>query len=66
MWVPRNNDIYGNEEADTLAKKGTQMQMHGPIPFCGISIEIAKNRIKEWLRIEAINDWNNRTNVRQL
>ena len=48
--------IDGNEEADTLAKKGTQMQVHGPTPFCGISIEIAKNRIKEWLKIKAINN----------
>ena len=40
------------------------MQMHGPIPFCGISIEIPKYRIKDWLKIEAINDWNNRTNLR--
>ena len=43
MWVPAHNGIDGNEETDTLAKKGTQMQVHGPIPFFGISIEIAKN-----------------------
>ena len=31
------------------------MKLYGPI--CVVTIEIAKSRIKEWLRLEAINDW---------
>ena len=64
MWVPAHNGIKGNEEGDALAKKGTDLKLHGPIPFCGISIEIAKNRIKDWLRNEMVENWYNRMDVR--
>ena len=56
IWVPAYRGITGNEEADSLAKRGTKKKLYGPSSFCGVPIERAKSRIKEWLRLEAIND----------
>ena len=62
--TPAHNGIEGNEEADALAKKRTDLKLHGPIPFCGILIEISKNRIKDWLGKKIVDNWYNRMDVR--
>lgn len=36
LWVPGHTGVEGNEEANTLAKKGSGSPFIGPEPFCGI------------------------------
>ena len=49
-WVPGHRDIQGNESADELAKKGTEMPFVGPEAVVGISTCTAKTSVKTWIR----------------
>ena len=33
-WIPGHEGYKGNERADCLAKRGAQLQIIGPEPFC--------------------------------
>jgi len=35
LWVPGHVEVEGNEQADTLARKGTSTPLIGPEPFLG-------------------------------
>jgi len=43
-WVPRHNNIPGNELADNLTRKGAENPLFGPGPFCGVGTEVTSGR----------------------
>ena len=49
QWVPGHEGIDGNEKADDLAKKGTEMCLVGPDPCCGVSYSCSKGLVRGWL-----------------
>ena len=53
QWIPGHTDIYGNEKADTLAKKGTQATQ----PTKPISLQSTKQIIKQAYRKKWMEDW---------
>jgi ribonuclease HI len=64
-WVPGHRNIYGNEVADELARKGSEQPFTGPEPFCGINTRIAEELIRESFRKEWENLWLNNSGCRQ-
>jgi hypothetical protein len=40
--------IVGNGTADLLARTGSEHQLTGPEPACGISIGVAKRAVRDW------------------
>src|SRR5436190_22283846 len=49
QWVPRHEGIDGNEKADDLAKKGTEMCLVEPDPCRGVSYSCSKGLGRSWL-----------------
>ena len=64
-WIPAHKGYSGNEEADTLAKLGTQQSTEGPEPRVPISQSIIKEEIKKWMEIEHDENWKKRKDCRQ-
>ncbi|XP_051172231.1 uncharacterized protein LOC127288668 [Leptopilina boulardi] len=50
IWVPGHSGIRGNEEADTLARRGSEMTMIGPEPAVVIMPSAVKGAIERWSR----------------
>ena len=55
----------GNEYADELAKKGTEMKLIGPKPIIPISKCVVNNDIEEYVTREWKERWQNRKDARQ-
>ncbi|XP_051167292.1 uncharacterized protein LOC127285360 [Leptopilina boulardi] len=57
--------IRGNEEADTLARRGSEMTLIGPEPAVGIMPGAVKGAIQRWSRICHEREWAETTVGRQ-
>jgi ribonuclease HI len=57
MWVLGHKGIYGNKTADQLAKMGSLRPFIGPEPACGISGNVARRAIRDWVCREHHKYW---------
>ena len=62
QWIPGHTGIYGNEKADILAKKGSQT----PQPIKPITLQTAKQRIKQTYRREWMDNWTSGSTARKV
>ena len=62
QWIPGHVGIYGNEKADALAKKGSQNTQ----PTIPITLNTAKQKIKQYYRKEWMRHWENGSTGRQV
>ena len=62
QWIPGHADIYGNDKADALAKKGSQKAQ----PIKPITLSTAKQKIKQTYRKEWMKQWENGSTGRQV
>lgn len=64
-WVPGHIDIYGNEMADELARKGSSTALLGPEPFCGVNSRLAEDALKTNFRSFWADFWSDTPGCRQ-
>ena len=62
QWIPGHTGIYGNEKADILAKKGSQTLQ----PSKPITLQTAKQRLKQTYRREWMNNWASGSTARKV
>lgn len=57
IWIPSHSGLFGNEEADELARAGSTAALVGPSPTIPLSRGWVKGAIDEWLEAEHKAHW---------
>lgn len=65
LWVPGHSNIEGNEQADALARGGSQQPSPGPEPVLGYPKANAKKAIENWARSQFVDFWASHPELRQ-
>lgn len=65
LWVPGHSNIDGNEEADQLARQGSNGDPPGPEPILGIPYCNVKQKTKEWVLTRFFREWSLQQGPRQ-
>jgi hypothetical protein len=65
FWVPSHQGIEGNEAADDLAKRASEMRFVGPEPSMAVSGATVNLAVRNWARKEHEILWTRTTGCRQ-
>jgi len=57
VWLPGQQGILGNEQADKLARQASAMPILGPEPALGIPKHLAREAIKNWTEHQHFGTW---------
>lgn len=64
MWIPGHKGYTGNEQADSLAKKGASDKGLGPLPNVAIPFSAVKLDIHYWMTEQMNSRWSSTTGLR--
>ena len=64
-WIKAPIGYPGNEYADELAKKGTELRLYGPEPIVPLPKPVVQNQIRQEMIGKWATRWTNRTDARQ-
>ncbi|XP_066908437.1 uncharacterized protein [Halyomorpha halys] len=65
MWTPGHEGIEGNEMADSLARKGSEMMLTGPEPYCNISGSAIGKVVNSWEQKQKETYWTLKPGMKQ-
>jgi ribonuclease HI len=64
-WIPGHEGHMGNEVADRLAKRGSELAVQGPTPFLPLGNTVIRTKIKSWEKKQHSERWSSRKDCRQ-
>ena len=65
LWVPGHSNIEGNEQADALAREGSQQLLVGPEPALAYPKASASRSIEDWSHSQFVDFWISHPGLRQ-
>jgi len=65
FWVPGHSGIYGNEQADQLAKAANFKSYEGPEPVLPVPTSVVQSQLQAWTLREKQTRWQDLKSCRQ-